>query len=431
MTPGDAPWSWSPERLTCLMDTAARFFESHLDERHREHLRIRYGLTDETIVRARIGFAPVARSLLIAHLMLAGFTLNEIRASGLAWVDYKSNARALWSGRLVFPYLVGGLPQFFIARRTDETAEHPGPNGTIHKYKKQMQWFALADGGRVPNGIEEPIFGADTVRPRETLIITEGVVDVISAHQAGYAAVAPVTVQFKEEHRAALIDLCRPAGRIYLIMDSEASGAGVHGAVKTGIILARAGLRPLLCEIPWPEGIEKVDLNDYIRDGGDLVALFERAIDVAEHPFADDAVRREAARAGSALRSATIRDRMRRSPKPRSDQDYPWIDRDEVLAALPPLFRMVGFERDGYGPHPILGSSTGTNLHVTGNQWYFFRAGSRCGGGPLEWIAIEAGFIQPGEKIGGTEFVKTLKYAADRYIPGWRERAGTTDQRPK
>ena len=77
------PWSWDPDRLALVLETAARFFESHLADRHREHLRTRYGLTDETIARGRIGFAPVDRTALVVALMEAGIEPDEIKASGL------------------------------------------------------------------------------------------------------------------------------------------------------------------------------------------------------------------------------------------------------------------------------------------------------------------------------------------------------------
>ena len=429
MTHETSAWSWDPDRLALVLETAARFFESRLEDRHREHLRTRYGLTDETIARGRIGFAPVDRSALIVALMGAGLDREEIKASGLAWVD-DNGARALWSGRIVFPYLVGGAPRFFIARQTDETDERPGPSGTIGKYKKQSRAIALPDGGRISNGIEEPIFGADTVRPGAPLIITEGITDAIVTHQAGYAAVSPVTVRFKKEHAAALVELCRPARPIYLVMDSEDSGAGIRGAVVTGIALARAGLRPYLCEIPRPAGLEKVDLNDFIRGGGDVAALFETAIDVEEHPIADELVRDERRRAADRLRSGIIRQRAALSTRPKKGRPGPWVDKAEVLAAMPPLSVLAGFE--GYGEHPHHSkSATGANLHISGDRWFFFRAGLRGGGGPLEWFAcyeMDPPAIKEGEQIPPDKFVEVLEAAADAYIPGWRDRPAGADE---
>ena len=417
MTLDAAPWSWGPDRLALALETAAAFFEAHLEERHREHLRTRYGLTDETIARARIGFAPADRFALVLRLMDAGLETEEIRASGLVAIG-QSGLFPLWRGRLVFPYLVGGRPAYFIARQTDETTDTlPG------KYAKQKRSTLTAAGERIPNGIEEPIFGADTIRAGEPLIITEGITDCISAHQAGYAAVSPVTTHVKREHTAALVELCRPAGRLYLIMDAEASGAGLRGAVDTGLALSRRGLRPYLCEIPRPEGLEKVDLNEFVRDGGDVAALFATAIDVDEHPIADEILRLEAGRAADRLRSETLRQRAARSKTPKKGPTGPRLDKAEVLAAMPPLSALVGFE--GYGPHPILGSSTGHNLNVDGDRWCSFHKGNEGGGGPLEWFAIyemTPPVMREGERIPRERFPEVLEAVADRFMPGWRDR---------
>lgn len=416
MTLDAVPWTWSPGRLDLVMETAARFFESHLADRHLEHLRTRYGLTDETIRQARIGFAPADRDALVISLMNAGITAAEIKACGLVVVG-ESGPRPLYRGRLIFPYLVGGRPAYFIGRKTDETDEWTPPDKVLGKYKKQMRSPPTV-------GITEPIFGADTVRPGEPLIITEGITDCISAHQAGYAAVSPVTVRFKKEHAAALVEICRPARGLYLIMDSETSEAGLHGAIDTGVVLSRAGLRPYLCEIPRPDGVEKVDLNEFIRDGGDVAALFKTAIDVEEHPFAEEMIRERQYRAGDLIRTVMIRGRAARSTKPKKKAPTgPRLDKAEVLAAIPSLRSLIGFE--GPGPHPVYGSSTGNNLKVDGEQWYCFHKGSEGGGGPFEWIAVyDMGIIREGETIPDDQFPKVLEKAADLYLPGWRDRAG-------
>jgi DNA primase len=43
---------------------------------------------------------------------------------------------------------------------------------------------------------EEPIYGLDTVEPGDPVLITEGIADAITAHEAGYPCISPVTVQF-------------------------------------------------------------------------------------------------------------------------------------------------------------------------------------------------------------------------------------------
>ena len=45
--------------------------------------------------------------------------------------------------------------------------------------------------------LTEPIYGIDTIEAGEPVVITEGIADAITAHQAGYPCVSPVTTSFK------------------------------------------------------------------------------------------------------------------------------------------------------------------------------------------------------------------------------------------
>lgn len=80
-------------------------------------------------------------------------------------------------------------------------------------------------------------------------------------------------------------------------------------------------------------------------------------------------------------------------------------------------FRFTG--RYYQGPHPVHGSSTGSNLEVNTdtNLWYCLRHGT--GGSVLEWIAVSEGIIdcQESEKgaIRGLKFWETIARAHDRY----------------
>jgi hypothetical protein len=70
------------------------------------------------------------------------------------------------------------------------------------------------------------------------------------------------------------------------------------------------------------------------------------------------------------------------------------------------------------GSHPVHGSETGKDFSINPekNTWHCFRCGS--GGGPLEWIAVEAGLIScvdagPG-CLRGELFKKVLEIARDK-----------------
>ena len=71
------------------------------------------------------------------------------------------------------------------------------------------------------------------------------------------------------------------------------------------------------------------------------------------------------------------------------------------------------------GPHPVHGSSTGSNfvVDVESNQWHCFRHGT--GGGPLQWIAVATGVISCDEsspgKIKGDIFWSVIAAAHNQY----------------
>jgi len=397
-------------RFVEIMECATTFFQAHLSEEHRDHLHHRYGLTDETIARYRIGYAPLDRNQMVLRLFEHGVSGDEMGAAGLV-TRTPETTLPLWQGRLMFSYLVAGTPRYLIGRQTDETADRsPG------KYKKQR---TVAFG--------EPVFGIDSLIPNGPVVVTEGITDAIITQQAGYACLSPVTTRFKSEHIERVVAACQSSSRVYLIMDNEENGAGLRGAISTGMEMVRHGIYPYLCTIPRPDDVEKRDLNDYVRAGGDIGELMARAIYVEDHPLAQtmrlEAVRREAQRARSDAARRRIVSRMPSRPLGDGGEgELLYAMKDMIIASIPPLSALTGV--DGHGPHPIYGSTTGSNLSVSGNQWYCWHAGAQGGGGPLEWIAVyELRLLREGEPLRGAAFMAALKHAADTYLPDWRERA--------
>ena len=385
-----------------IMAAAAAYFQDGLPDWCVSHLHTRYGFSDATIRAAGIGYAPEDRYALALHLLEAGYSGADIRQSGLTFESHGTPV-ALWRGRIMFPYIQGGTVRYFIGRKTEHTTDTmPG------KYIKQK---------RMGGAIQEPIYGADTVIAGEPLIITEGITDALITHQAGYSAISPVTVRFKRERVREMTGLCEQASVLYLIMDSEENDAGLFGAVDTGLLLARAGLVPYLCELPRPAGVSKVDLNDFIRSGGDPASLFAGAVYVEDHPCAAARIRTES----SLLSQRFCRERYRKqmADRPgaatrRSCSPLPEVS--EIKALLPPITHFTGGA--GLVVHPVYGSSTGGNLSVdaVGDRWYCFHKGSEGGGDVLKWTPVyEPGLIREDEPLRGEAFVQTVRYVAEVY----------------
>ncbi len=408
--PGDPS---NPTPQDSIMEDTCRFFQSHLTDRHRTFLGDRYGLTPETVDRFRVGYSPTGWSDLLDNLLSLGYGPKDIQDSGLFFVSEKGTS-PMWRGRLMFPYVEGGTVRYFIGRKTDDTRD------TLEgKYIKQLTKSEKRPTVRA----YEPIFGTDSIRPGEPVIVTEGITDAIITIQAGYACISPVTIRFKSEHGRRLADLVRDCSQVVLLMDSEDNQAGEWGAVDTGLELCRHGIIPFIGTIPRPEGVDKVDLNDFIREGGDVSNLITKAVLIDLHPLARLRKRELWKKAGDRMAAGMVRDHYQANPPKNQtkkwDQNGPTIrEKKEIVKRyLPPLSHFTGFH-SGQGPHPIYGSKTGTNLSVEGDQWYTFHQGHQGGGDVLTWIAIyELGLIRENEQPKGMDFVKTVNYCWEKYVP--------------
>jgi len=405
------PWS-------ALMEDACRFFERHLTDEHRRHLWTRYGLMPDFVEVMRIGYAPADGSALLLHLMDRGYSRDEIIGSGLVvpWqrTDENGGTRSgvsdLLRGRIVFPYLSGGLePVYFIGRMTDETPARD--DTTPAKYKKQL---VTIDGPR------EPICGVWSVSPGDPLIITEGVTDCLAVLQAGRPCISPVTTRFKREQAPEVAELVRRSGGpVYILNDNEESGEGGKGAANIAYNLisqALDGARVFIGSPPRPPGIEKVDLNDFLRSGGDLDAVIAEAMPAEEHPGVLAEQKRVYARIAADVKQQRDRQRWIESgKKPRRGESV-----EDLKARMPSLSAYTGIP-GGRGSHPVYGSIHGDNFLISedGETWVSFHGGAEPGksGNLFKLIALEQGYLtDEREPLRGEAFTRTIEYCRERWI---------------
>ena len=405
------PWS-------ALMEDACRFFERHLTDEHRRHLWTRYGLKPAFVEVMRIGYAPADGSALLLHLMDRGYSRDEIIGSGLVvpWqrTDENGGTRSgvsdLLRGRIVFPYLDADLrPVYFIGRMTDETPARD--DTTPAKYKKQL---VTIDGPR------EPICGVWSVSPGDPLIITEGITDCLAVLQAGRPCISPVTTRFKREQAPEVAELVRRSGGpVYILNDNEESGEGGKGAANIAYNLisqALDGARVFIGSPPRPPGIEKVDLNDFLRSGGDLDAVIAEAIPAEEHPGVLAEQKRVYARIAADVKQQRDRQRWIESgKKPRRGESV-----EDLKARMPSLSAYTGIP-GGRGSHPVYGSIHGDNFLISedGETWVSFHGGAEPGksGNLFKLIALEQGYLtDEREPLRGEAFTRTIEYCRERWI---------------
>lgn len=219
------------ERLWALHKEAGRFFHSQLyaptGARALEYARGR-GMTQSTLTKFGIGYAPDSWTNLTDALRKKGYTDEELRASGLVTVSQK-NGKLFdrFRDRLMFPIIdVRGNVIGFggrIMNSDKSTAKYLNSPETLI-FNKRKNLFALNLAKKSKLGY---------------LILVEGYMDAIALHQYGFdCAVASLGTALTEDGAALL---SRYTDQVVLIYDGDEAG---QNATRRAIpILEKAGLQ--------------------------------------------------------------------------------------------------------------------------------------------------------------------------------------------
>ena len=165
------------------------------------------GLTRKTITKFGLGMAPDAWDMLIKHLKAKGFSFTEMLDAGLVKKGnkgYYDNFR----NRVMTPIIdVRGNVIAFGGRVLDDSKPKYINTSDTLAYKKTNELFALnvaKDSGK------------------DTLILCEGYMDVISMHQAGFTnSVAGCGTALTSEQ---VRQICRYAKEVILAYDADEAG---------------------------------------------------------------------------------------------------------------------------------------------------------------------------------------------------------------
>ena len=271
------------EQLAAVNEAAAAYFEQSLHHHAaadgaRAYLH-RRGVDSATARRFRLGFAPEGWSGLRDHLLGQGFALDLLLEAGLVKRnEERDSTYDSFRGRLMFPIrdrqerVVGfggrvlddGIPKYL------NTAETP----LFHK--------------------SHVIYGIDlahrAIRERDQVIIVEGYMDVIAAHQFGYANVVACmgTALTAEQLR----QLQRYTSRFVLALDADAAG---QQATLRGLHQARQSLARVRKPVVTPTGAVRMEE----RLGADL---FIATVPEGKDP--DELIRRDPQRWEATLETA-------------------------------------------------------------------------------------------------------------------------------
>ncbi|NDJ77235.1 MAG: DNA primase [Chloroflexi bacterium] len=217
------------ERLFGLLHEAAHFFFEvlHSDEAHvaQDYVN-RRGLDRQTVETFVLGYAPNDWQQALHHLLMLGYTQDEIVEAGVAARNDAGRVYDRFRHRLMIPIRDSrGRTIGFGARALDPEERA--------KYLNSPQG-PLFDKSRI-------LFGLDTarraIRESETAVIVEGYMDVMQAHQAGFLnVVAQMGTALTETQ---LRQLDRYASRLVLALDPDVAGIN---ATMRGLNVARQTL---------------------------------------------------------------------------------------------------------------------------------------------------------------------------------------------
>ena len=302
----DGPSSGMRERREKLLEInkqAARAFHKWLYSPEGagglDYLR-RRGLSKSTLTRFGLGFAPNSWDALIGELAQQGYDKRDLLDAGLAVSNKDGRIYDRFRNRVMFPIIdVRGNVIGFGGRVMDDSTPKYLNSPETPVYNKSRNVFALNIAKKSKAG---------------RVILTEGYMDTISLHQAGFdSAVASLGTALTEEHAQLLSRYFKEAVLAY-----DGDGAGISAAQRAIPLLEKAGLKVKVLRMSGAKDPDEF-IKAYGRDAfARLLDKSENQVDYRlaqiqkKYDLEDDAQRvaflQEAAQMISTLRSAVERE---------------------------------------------------------------------------------------------------------------------------
>ncbi len=271
------------EQVLDTLGAVVGYYHSCLTDEWREYLFKTWGISNETIDKLKIGYAPRDGAGLQMGLKDVVHQDDLIKA-GLVYDNSKYD---VYQGRIIFPYLENNRVVYTIARRTERTPtrknKKTGEQEEASKYLKNP--VKTENNPCISKFVNNDIFyGIDSIKDADEVVITEGITDAMSLLQAGIPTISPVTTQFKKTTLPDMLQLVKEIENIYVCNDNdgteEEEGPGDEGAFKTIDYLTENGLEVLYIQLPRPNDVDKIDLADYMKDHTveDFRSLMDNAV---------------------------------------------------------------------------------------------------------------------------------------------------------
>lgn len=259
-----------------IVEEAVTFYEAQLaqNEPARKYLLSR-GLSPETIVAFKLGFAPDSWDSLYTHMRSKGYPEKDIERTGLIKKSEKNNGYYdRFRSRIMFPINDSiGRPVGFSGRIFgNDTAPSASSGQAPAKYINSPE-TELYDKSSVLFGFDK---AKQAMRRNNFAVVVEGQMDLLLSHQIKYANTIALSGTALTETQV------RTIGRLTqnVIIALDADTAGIDATRKSARAALLAGFDVKVTALP-----ESNDPADVIQKGG--LEEWKRIIKNAQHiiPF--------------------------------------------------------------------------------------------------------------------------------------------------
>lgn len=233
-TPEEIEKARKAKDLYAMMDLATSWMQDNLHSAGHKDIYdylVQRGVKPQTLSEFRIGYAPPDYQALRTYLAAQGFSDADMQEGGLTKVSERGgDPYVFFRERIMFPVCDrrGRVVAFGGRALPDHLTPPDRGNYTPAKYMNSGE-TPLFDKSRV-------IFGESKARQAagegHTILVTEGYMDVIACHQAGFrGAVAPMGTALTEE-QISLIWSMIPADEKIPVLCFDGDEAGRRAAVR-------------------------------------------------------------------------------------------------------------------------------------------------------------------------------------------------------
>lgn len=266
------------KKLYEACELAANFFHNCLlktsyGKAGLEYLKKR-GLTDETIEKFRLGFAPEGWDRLYKAFRERGIEESILLELNLIRKNDKGQAYDFFRNRVMFPIMDGkGRVVGFGGRVMDDSTPKYLNSPECQIFEKGKNLFAFDKAYK-------------SIREEKQAILVEGYMDVISAHNKGVTnVVASLGTAYTKDHGHILM---RQADEIILAYDMD--GAGRQAVTRAIELLQNTDFKVRVLAMP-----DGKDPDDYVRNHGGKAfkELVEKAVKPLDYLLSESLIKHD------------------------------------------------------------------------------------------------------------------------------------------